>query len=261
MTTFDPIVALSLSMAALICLLGPLALAYWWRDRTSLSFRVFGWGAVVFFVSQIVLRLPWQVPLSRWVLANHRSWTVVFLVFSGLTAGLFEEVGRWVGYRTVLKTERSRNAGVMYGLGHGGCESILLVGLPILALLVASVLAAAGTISRPSVLEAIREQAAALTGWGAQLAVIERASTIASHVGLSLIVLQAFTRRNNRWLVLAILLHAAIDAIAALSVQSLHIPTLYVELVIGVVALGILWTGVRLASPARISPALAVSAS
>jgi uncharacterized membrane protein YhfC len=249
MTSFDPIVALSLSLAALICLLGPIALGYWWHYRTGAAFAVFRWGAVVFFVSQVVLRLPWQIPLSRWVIASHGNWMAAFIIFSALTAGLFEEVGRWVGYRTVLKAERSRNAGVMYGLGHGGCESILLVGLPILAVLVASVAAANGWISQPLAVQAIRQQAGALEGWGAQLAVIERASTIAAHVGLSLIVLQAFTRGSNRWLGLAILLHAALDAIAALSAQSLHIRAVYVELLVGIVSLAILWCGFRLAAP------------
>jgi uncharacterized membrane protein YhfC len=254
MTSFDPI-ALNLLLAALICLLGPIALGYWWQYRTGTSFAVFGWGAGVFFVSQVVVRLPWQIPLSRWMLANHRSWMVALVIFSAFTAGLFEEVGRWVGYRTVLKAERSRNVGVMYGLGHGGCESILLVGLPMLGLLIATALAARGSISPGPVLQAIRQQAGALAGWGAQLAVLERASAIASHVGLSLIVLQVFTRGSTRWLVLAILVHATLDAIAGLAVQALHLPALHVELVIGLISIGILWAGLRLATRPADSPA------
>lgn len=256
-TSFDPFLGLNLLMAALICLLGPIALGYWWRSRAGTSFVVFGWGAVVFFISQIVLRLPWQIPLNRWVTTSHRSWLTAFVIFSALTAAVFEEVGRWVGYRTVLKAERSGNAGVMFGLGHGACESILLVGLPIVGVLI---LVNSGMISQPLALQAVRQQAAALGGWGAQLAVIERASSIAAHVGLSLIVLQGFTRRSNRWLLLAILLHAALDAIAGLSTHALHIPALYVELVVGVMSLGVLGAGLRLAAPAvALPPELAMA--
>jgi uncharacterized membrane protein YhfC len=260
-TSFDPFLGLNLLMAALICLLGPIALGYWWRSRAGTSFVVFGWGAVVFFVSQIVLRLPWQIPLNRWVIASHRSWLTAFVIVSALTAALFEEVGRWVGYRTVLKDERSRNAGVMFGLGHGACESILLVGLPIMGVLIASALANSGMISEPLALQAVRQQAAALGGWGAQLAVIERASSIAAHVGLSLIVLQGFVRGSHRWLSLAILLHTALDAIAGLSTHALHIPALYVELVVGVMSLAVLGAGLRLAAPAvELSPDVAMAA-
>ncbi len=95
----------------------------------------FGAGALVFLVSQVILRLPWQIPLGRWV-QEHQEWLIPFLLLSSLTAGLFEETGRWAGYRYLLK-ERSLRIGVMFGLGHGALEAILLAGLPLAGLLVA----------------------------------------------------------------------------------------------------------------------------
>ncbi|MDF3053898.1 MAG: YhfC intrarane metalloprotease, partial [Geminicoccaceae bacterium] len=59
---FDPTIATSLAVAALVCLVGPVLAALWWHRRTAAPFAALGTGALVFFVSQVVLRLPWQIP-------------------------------------------------------------------------------------------------------------------------------------------------------------------------------------------------------
>src|SRR5215469_1559813 len=153
----DSTVAVSMAVAALVCIGGPFLVALLWHKRTGAAWNAFGWGMAVFVLFQVVLRLPWQVPLARWAHA-HQEWRIPFLLFSALTAGLFEEVGRWVGYRTVLRTERNARAGVMYGLGHGGIEAILFAGLPIAALLVAWFLTAGGLIPPGHALDALRRK-------------------------------------------------------------------------------------------------------
>ena len=136
---FKPGVAIGLAVSALIALGAPLAIAFVFRRRTGASFNYFAIGAAVFFVSQIILRLPWQIPLTKFVqgkTAADSALSYAFLAFSALTAGLFEETGRWLGYRFLIKKERSWRVGVMYGLGHGGIESILLVGINMAVLFV-----------------------------------------------------------------------------------------------------------------------------
>src|SRR5215475_9943887 len=90
----DPSIAWSMVAAALVCVGGPFLAAQLWRNRTGASWSAFGWGMAVFAVFQVVLRLPWQVPLARWG-HTHHEWRLPILAFSALTAGLFEEVGRW----------------------------------------------------------------------------------------------------------------------------------------------------------------------
>jgi len=132
---FDPAIATSLAVAALICLVGPLLAALWWHRRTRAPLGALGVGALVFLISQVILRLPWQIPLGRWV-QGHSRWLIPFLLFSSFTAGLFEETGRWAGYKYLLRRERSRRVAVMFGIGHGALEAILLAGLPLAGLLV-----------------------------------------------------------------------------------------------------------------------------
>jgi uncharacterized membrane protein YhfC len=119
--------AAGLALAGTICLVGPILLAVWWRRRTGAPFAAFRAGALVFFVAQVVLRFPWQIPLARRI-QSHPELMLRFLIFSALTAGIFEETGRWLGYRYLVR-ERTPLTGVMMGLGHGGLESMLLVGI------------------------------------------------------------------------------------------------------------------------------------
>ena len=239
----DFTVAVSMVVAALVCIGGPFLVAQLWRRRTGAAWNAFGWGMAVFVLFQVVLRLPWQVPLAHWARA-HQPWRVPFIAFSALTAGLFEEVGRWAGYRTVLRSERSMRTGVMYGLGHGGIEAILFAGLPIASLLAGWFFAARGLIPPGHGLDVLRRQLGAVHVLNAALAVIERVSAMAAHVGLSLIVLQTFVRPSVRWLLLAVLIHAALDGTVLLAAPRLGAWT---EVVAAVLAALILLAGVGIA--------------
>lgn len=246
---FDPVTATGLALAAAFCLVAPILAALWWHRRSGAPLRALGIGALVFFVSQVVLRLPWQIPLGRWVHA-HAEWLVPFVLFSSLTAGLFEETGRWLGYRHLLTAERTRRVAIMFGLGHGALEAILLAGLPLAGLLVSWVLAAHGRL-RPDAADAIRQQTEMLSFWKIQLAALERASAIAVHVGLALIVLQVWKRGGMRWLFLAILLHFSINAMAALLVLKLQLSPWVGELLLVGLAAGVLGLGLHLSSSER----------
>jgi uncharacterized membrane protein YhfC len=244
----DPGAAAGLALAGSICLAGPILLALWWRRRTGAPFSAFGVGALVFFVAQVVLRFPWQIPLARRI-QSHPELVLPFLVFSALTAGLFEETGRWLGYRYLLR-ERTPRTGVMLGLGHGGLESMLLVGLPLIGLLAAWLLASYGVIGPGEALEAIRRQTASLHFWNVQLAALERASAMAAHIGLSLVVLQVWLRGGLRWLFLAIALHFAINALGGTLMHQLRLSAVLAELVVAILSAGVLLLGWKLSSRA-----------
>ena len=50
-----------------------------------------------------------------------RNNIVLYAVYGGLMAAAFEECGRWIAYRTVLKSRMDKDANaLMYGVGHGG---------------------------------------------------------------------------------------------------------------------------------------------
>ena len=64
----------------------------------------------------------------------------VVAVFYGLSAGLFEEIARYLTYRFWLKDSQNWKSGLMFGAGHGGIEAMILGALALLSLIQAYVL-------------------------------------------------------------------------------------------------------------------------
>jgi uncharacterized membrane protein YhfC len=242
-----------LALAATLCLLGPALAAVGWHRRTGAPWKPFFSGALVFFVSQVVLRFPWQVPLARAVY-RHPNWLIPFLLVSSLTAGLFEETGRWLGYRYLVR-EHTRRVGVIFGLGHGGLESMLLAGVPLASVLVSWIVAAQGAIPAGPALDAIRQRTVGLNFWSAQVPVLERAGAIMFHVGCALIVLRGWTRRQTGWLALAIVLHFGINALSAALIYVYRVSAVRTEIVVVIFGLLVLVLGYRVTLPLSAAPA------
>ena len=230
--------------AGLVALLAPAWLAAAWRHRTQVPLRVFFYGMLTFFVFQPVLRMSWQIPLYRW-LAHDPRWHLPMLVFAALTAGLFEECGRWVAFRYLLPKRHDAPTAVMLGLGHGGLEAMLLVGVGFLALGTAYLLAHAGVVVPEGVQSLVGSQFAGMTLASPVLALLERTSALAAHVGLSLIVLQTFVRGTKRWLVYAIALHFVFDLVVVLLTRYWHVDTVLVEATLFVCSAVLLLLGIR----------------
>jgi uncharacterized membrane protein YhfC len=228
--------------------------------RLGVGWRFFWYGALVFFVSQLATRLP-LVQVGQVLLADALQassivlWT--WLLVLSFSAGLFEEVGRWLGYRWLFRPEdRTRRPAVVYGLGHGGLESMVLIaGLGAISLV--GLLAVSGSdLSQlpPEQREAVRLQLAAVAAqpaWVPLLGAWERLSAMTLHVGLSLIVLQAFRRASLTWLVVAILVHSAANFVAVGILQVVGgtantAGLVLVEVAITLMAVAVTWGALRL---------------
>jgi uncharacterized membrane protein YhfC len=222
------------------------------------GWRFFWYGALVFFVSQMVTRLP-LVQVGQVLLQDALSSTVVqwiWIVVLSFSAGLFEEGGRWIGYRWLFRPEeRTWRPAVVYGLGHGGLESMVLIaGLGMLSLV--GLLAMSSTdLSQlqPEQREAVQAQLAAVAAqpaWFPLLGAWERLSAMTIHVGLSLIVLQAFRRASGIWLLAAILVHGTVNVVGLTVLRLVGGMTpaglVLVEVVIMLMAIAVLWGGLRL---------------
>jgi uncharacterized membrane protein YhfC len=213
-------------VALVFDILYPLALGIVARRRLSVSWRYFGYGALIFVLFQLISRVPLTLFIQSQIapqLQASRAALISWVAISALTAGLFEELGRYIGYRWLMKREEKTWAkGVMYGLGHGGIESMLLVaGLLAITLIQVLALTRADLSTLPLTAEqrALAQQQlaaiAAQPAWVPLLGAWERLWTIPLHVALSVVVLQVFRRGSLRWLWLAILAHALVDLVAA----------------------------------------------
>ena len=202
--------------------------------KFRLDWRIFGIGAATFIAAQ-VLHIPFNNIVLRPALESAGmtaapegvALIVVGLAF-GLSAGLFEEVARFIVYRRWLKEARTWREGLMYGAGHGGAEAIILGAFTLLTVIQLVTLQDAdlSTIVPPEQLEQAQmqvEQFWALPWYAVFLGTVERLAALCLHLAMSLMVLQAFTRNNKLWLAAAIGWHTLVDAVAVVSVQRLSI--------------------------------------
>lgn len=86
----------------------PLVLGLIARRRLNVGWRYFWFGALIFLLFQLVTRVP-IVQIIQTVIAPQlqasRPLLFVWLGFLALTAGLAEEIGRYVGYRWFMGRE------------------------------------------------------------------------------------------------------------------------------------------------------------
>ena len=139
MTEFENIVigrsaVPSLIITVILMIAIPVIFFIYWRKKHKRQTKI-GWliaGAAGFIVSARVLELGVHMfcivadnPVSRFINGN----TVAFVLYGVIMAGVFEECGRHIVLKYILKKNRTRENAVMYGIGHGGIE-ILAVLLP-----------------------------------------------------------------------------------------------------------------------------------
>jgi uncharacterized membrane protein YhfC len=205
----------------------PLALAIYYRRRTRASWQIFMYGALVFAVFQLFTWLPISVYLDATVAARLGSGWGPFLWMMALafTTSLIEEFGRWCGYHYLFPRGGFRltwRNGVMYGLGQGTLETILLIaGLTFvyfLAYLILShldldlLLQSLGTDATSNLREQI--EAIVATSWEQPLIVaLERILALAHQVAWALLVMQSIIQRQKRWFGFAVLYHLSIAVI------------------------------------------------
>lgn len=227
----------------LLSLFLPIGLVIYFYRKYRFSLKAFLVGAAIFFLAQIVIRIPLLFILSSREWFSNLSGSLFFsaVIIGGLTAGLFEECGRYIGFRFILPKELSWENGLAYGLGHGGIEAVILVGLTYVNNIVISLMINSGTFDRfvaPHLgadASLIKSQ---LVNYPAHIFAapgLERVFALVIQVALSLVVLYAVKRRRPLFLLAAILLHAAINA-GVVYLQALGAGIWLVELYIAAAA-------------------------
>lgn len=228
----DNMLLWSLLITTLVCIGVPIGGMAFIGKKYGGKWRWFFLGALVFFVSQICIRLPiLQLVLPRfgWFYLMQAS-PVAYGLFLGGTAALAEEGGRLLVKVILQKKARLSDGigqGLALGLGHGGIEAILLVGLNALVL---TVLIAVG-------LESTIPGLAAVAPSDFMVGALERLFTMGFHVGATLLVM-----RGRFWL--AFLLHTITDAAIVILPSMLGIGVLGLELWIALISIVTLGLGV-----------------
>ena len=218
---------ITMAVCALLGIAVPIALAWWLVKRHGARLSTIFIGAGVFIVFALVLeslvhQLILKGPHGPAILGN--IW--YYALYGGLAAGIFEETGRFLAMKYLMKNEPARALpGVAYGIGHGGAEMLLIFGVTMISNIVLSVMintGSADTLIATAPAEAqeqVQAQFAQLQTASAGtflFGIWERVSALILQISLSILVWTA-VRKGGKWLWLfpaAILLHFLVDACA-----------------------------------------------
>lgn len=206
----------------IMCFAFPILLAImFWKKYQGKWFALLI-GALAFVVSQLFIRIPIISFLStkEWYINFADNNFILFVIFLSLTAGLFEETARLIGFKILLKKDRlSDSNALMFGVGHGGIEAIVLVGLTYISNIIISIMINAGNTDIITA-NMTAQQATALVSQYVDtesylfiFAGIERMATILFHIVLSILVYRSVRDKKLLGYFFAIGIHTLVNVV------------------------------------------------
>lgn len=207
----------------------PIVLGILLTHKFHLGWKLWLIGGATYIISQ-VFHIPFNSYLLNPLLGTIQQVSLgvpsnlAVGILLGLSAGIFEECARYGMFRWWLKDARSWKSAILAGAGHGGIEAIILGGLVMWGFINLTALRYAD-LSKLNLsadqLPILKQQLLmywSIPWYNTLFGAVERIFTIPYHIMASVLVMQVFTRRPGqqqlRWLLLAIFLHATMNASA-----------------------------------------------
>lgn len=227
----------------IICFCIPIgALTYFivTKKKVVKSFFV---GMTVFLIFQVFTRIPiiqLVLPKMEWYNVMSVANPVLYGLFLGITAGVFEEVGRFLGFKIGLKSNSNWIDGIAFGFGHGGIEAMLLTGTSAISNLVILIGLNNGTLDASKLGMSEESIRAVFSGVGSMMILlggIERIFAITIQIALTLLVLYGIRKRKLIYLGIAILMHTIIDSPVVIFPKVFGVGMVGLEVFVGISAI------------------------
>lgn len=221
--------SLSVSNASIVCMvisvcismILPIAAFIYWRNKTQASVISAVLGILTFVVFAVLL----EQLLHTFIIANFSNLLqniYFYAIYGGLAAGLFEESGRLVVMKYLNSKKRLlQKESIMYGIGHGGIESIMVIGMAYISNIATAMAINNGTISSIFIegndemnetLYIMLEELTTLPPANFLYAGIERISAFFLQICLSYFVYRAVKDSKISLYIIAIMIHALVDS-------------------------------------------------
>ena len=181
-----------------------------------------GFFGVLGFLSSVTLE---SLILSLIVTKFVDKGSLIFYIFAGSFPGIFEETGKFLFLKYLYKTEKEKNISVMYGIGHGGAESIIAA-----FSLITNLVSQEELIKRGLLKESITFRICFMS-------IMERFFAIIIQISLSVFVYKSIKEKKIIYFLLAIIIHDGIDVFALLQHMGYIKSIFLIELIVGIYAL------------------------
>ena len=243
---------LAMGFTGVLCIAVPIVLLIVFKNRFQVKAAPFFFGAITFIIFALVLEsfaheyfLSGTTALSRAILNNP----LLYAVYGGLTAGIFEEFGRFFCMMTVMKRFMyQRENSIIYGIGHGGIEAVILGSFTMLQnLMIAIALNDYGSVEAYASQSGSPEAAASVTSLlnilidtpasSYILSGIERMAALVLQIALSVLVYKAVVRKKYAYILIPVVLHALVNVIAAFYQTGLITNLLLLEAIVVIYAI------------------------
>lgn len=249
----------AMGLATVLAIILPLIVAIVWCKVKKEKFTTVLIGAATFMLFAIVLEKSIQTvvvqmdnPVSRFLNASPFLLALVLALFPGV----FEETGRFVAFKTVLRRRKNRETSISHGIGHGCFEVMFILGLAFSEYFVYGLMINAGSFGElaqmtvdatpvPGIEEqfiAIAETVASIGIGSIWLSFVERIFAVMFHIACSMLVFYACKDKKKWWLYpLAVVLHTLVDFLAAglTYVGLVTFPIWVSEIILGVAGVGL----------------------
>lgn len=226
MVATSTVIAVGITLC--VCLIGPIIayVVYGLRNKGKKVWQAGLLGAAGFFVMQIVIRstILGVLSMNPKFIAFSTNHYILYCLILAFTAGLFEVVGRYAVAK-IMQKNLTFERGIAAGIGHGGIEAIVVVGMTYVNNLIYIAMINAGlfdgivaqteamgvdTASLIAVKEALIHTSAGIF----LLAGYERILTVILHIALSLLVCWFVSRQKDMvGIGICLLCHWAVDFI------------------------------------------------
>ncbi len=214
--------------------------------QTAVSPYFIGWA--VFFVFALVLEslMHSAVLGATGDTITGNMW--LYALYGGFAAGIFEETGRFLAMKLLMKKHysNSHNA-LMYGAGQGCFEALILVGLTMIGNIALAAMINAGQTDMLLASVPAEQQETLKLGFSQLtdtpsymflLSAFERISAVIVHISFSVLVWTAVVKKKFYFYPLAIFLHALFDGVAVI-MQSCGVNTIVIEIALFAFSAGI----------------------
>ena len=221
---------LSCIVTLFISLILPLIVLLVYALRNRKQGIVSAWiiGALGFFIPQMLIRLPILTLLSPQLAKFAAFSPLLYTLTLAVTAGLFELAGRILAAR-VMGSRLTPKRALAAGLGHGGIEAMVIIGISYINNLVYIVMIQNGTFdallaqsaASPEVVAQLEQvRTALLTSSPAMflLAGYERLLTMVCQAAMSVMVCYGMASgKPGKYILLCLGVHTLLDSTAGIS--------------------------------------------
>ena len=213
----------------IIGILIPIVISLYLNRKYHVKYSTFFIGFFTFLIFAYVLeRLMHSLVLTSFLGNVIVSNIFFYALYGGFAAALFEESGRFVAYKFLIKDidEKDDSTALMYGAGHAGIEILLILVASMISNIMISLSINNGTIndilagmdeaSMSQYVQAITALCAT-PSWYFILSLVERIFAFIAQLTMSLLVFRAIKEKNYLYLLISFLFHLLLDAISVIA--------------------------------------------